>query len=80
MNREWLIDRFGDPRQRHAAAGVRGVARPNRGDHDLNPGTSPAGRLTPAAVLVPIIDRAEGMTVLLTRRTDHLAPAAGTPW
>ena len=77
MNREWLIERFGDPRQQHAAGGVRGVARPNRGDHDLNPGTSPADRLTPAAVLVPIIDRAEGMTVLLTRRTDHLASHAG---
>jgi 8-oxo-dGTP pyrophosphatase MutT (NUDIX family) len=77
VNREWLIERFVDPRQQHADAGVRGVARPNRGDHDLNPGTSPADRLTPAAVLVPIIDRAEGMTVLLTRRTDHLASHAG---
>lgn len=28
--------------------------------------------LRPAAVLVPVIDRAEGLSVLLTRRTDHL--------
>lgn len=27
---------------------------------------------TPAAVLVPLIDRADGLSVLLTRRTDHL--------
>ena len=77
MTREWLIKRFGDPRQRSAATSSQGVARPNRGDHDLNPGTVPASRLTPAAVLVPIIDRAEGLTVLLTRRTDHLASHAG---
>jgi 8-oxo-dGTP pyrophosphatase MutT (NUDIX family) len=32
---------------------------------------------TPAAVLVPIVDRAEGMTVLLTRRTLHLAHHPG---
>lgn len=29
-------------------------------------------RLRPAAVLVPLVDRDEGLTVLLTRRTDHL--------
>ena len=77
MTRDWLIERFGDPGQRSAGAGSRGVARPNRGDHDLNPGTGPADRLTPAAVLVPIVDRAAGMTVLMTRRTDHLASHAG---
>ena len=26
----------------------------------------------PAAVLIPLVDRPEGLTVLLTRRTDHL--------
>lgn len=29
-------------------------------------------RLTPAAVLVPLVDHAHGLTVLLTRRADHL--------
>ena len=33
-------------------------------------GAPPHGR--PAAVLVPLVARAEGVTVLLTRRTDHL--------
>src|SRR5690242_3085106 len=45
------------------------IRRALRGDHDLNPGmTPPSLELRPAAVLVPLIDRAEGMTVLLTRR------------
>lgn len=43
-----------------------------RGDHDLNPGTGPRPSLRPAAVLIPIIARQKGETVLLTRRTDHL--------
>jgi 8-oxo-dGTP pyrophosphatase MutT (NUDIX family) len=49
-----------------------------RGDHDLNPGmTPPSTALTPAAVLVPLIDRSDGMTVLLTQRTAHLSAHAG---
>ncbi|MBI4988096.1 MAG: CoA pyrophosphatase [Rhodocyclales bacterium] len=34
-------------------------------------------RLTPAAVLVPVIDRPEGLTVLFTQRTAHLNDHAG---
>jgi 8-oxo-dGTP pyrophosphatase MutT (NUDIX family) len=49
-----------------------------RGDHDLNPGeTPPSSALRPAAVLVPLIDRPEGMAVLLTQRTAHLHAHAG---
>jgi 8-oxo-dGTP pyrophosphatase MutT (NUDIX family) len=49
-----------------------------RGDHDLNPDMLPqCSPLRGAAVLVPLIDRAEGMTVLLTRRTETLATHAG---
>ena len=33
--------------------------------------------LTPAAVLVPLVDRPDGMTVLLTQRTEHLDNHAG---
>lgn len=33
--------------------------------------------LTPAAVLVPVIDRPQGLTVLFTRRTAHLNDHAG---
>ena len=34
-------------------------------------------RSTDAAVLVPLVERADGMTVLLTQRTDHLRDHAG---
>jgi len=49
-----------------------------RGDHDLNPGMSPSSTaLRPAAVLVPLIDHADGITILLTQRTAHLTAHAG---
>lgn len=43
-----------------------------RGDHDLNPGFRPDPPLRPAAVLIGLVDHGDGLTVLLTRRTDHL--------
>ena len=42
------------------------------GDRDLNPSLPRARPHRPAAVLVPIVERPEGPTVLLTRRADHL--------
>lgn len=49
-----------------------------RSDFDLNPDAPRAGKtLRPAAVLVPIIARPEGATVLLTRRSDSLASHTG---
>ena len=59
-------------------APVETVASASRGDHDLNPGMeAPSDGLTQAAVLVPIVDRPDGLTVLLTQRTDHLRDHAG---
>lgn len=51
---------------------------PTRGDFDLNPAMRPEGarKLTPAAVLLPIVSRPDP-TVLFTRRTPHLARHAG---
>ena len=49
-----------------------------RGDHDLNPDLyEPDQPLVRAAVLVPIIEHPHGLSVLLTRRTDHLYVHAG---
>src|SRR5207237_2048429 len=83
---DWVIERFlqlGRPGRR----GFGGAADPSeaaalreatRGDHDLNPGmTPPSTALRPAAVLVPLVDRPEGMSVLLTQRTPHLTAHAG---
>lgn len=56
------------------------LARPERGDFDLNPqwrDDEAKPLLRPAAVLVPIIDRPSGLTVLLTRRSSHLSNHAG---
>jgi len=50
----------------------------DRGDHDLNPGFKPPrDPLLPAAVLVPLVEKQDGFTVLLTRRTHHLKAHAG---
>ena len=49
-----------------------------RSDFDLNPEESrPARKLKPAAVLIPVIARPEGATVLLTRRADSLTSHPG---
>jgi len=49
-----------------------------RGDHDLNPDFYEVGRaLTAAAVLVPVVMREAGLTLLFTRRTEHLNDHAG---
>src|SRR5271155_2329305 len=85
MTREELIARlarrppgrrgFGGTDDPVEAAEIRAATR---GDHDLNPGeTPPSAALRPAAVLVPLIDHADGMTVLLTQRTAHLSAHAG---
>jgi 8-oxo-dGTP pyrophosphatase MutT (NUDIX family) len=85
MTREELIARLA--RRQPGRRGFGGTSDPleaaeiraaTRGDHDLNPGeTPPSAALRPAAVLVPLIERPEGMTVLLTLRTAHLSAHAG---
>ncbi|MGE5268547.1 MAG: CoA pyrophosphatase [Thiohalocapsa sp.] len=66
---------FGGTDDPFAAAEFRQVLR---GDHDLNPGMSPpSAALRPAAVLVPLVDHPQGMSVLLTQRTAHLSAHAG---
>lgn len=69
----YLIERLVPP------AGWRATAQAERSDFDLNPGASRwvEGPLKPAAVLVPLIARPEGPTVLLTRRADSLARHTG---
>ena len=60
-----------------------GLADPNvmpkRGDHDADPVMEAIAKvrpIRPAAVLIPVVARAEPM-VLLTTRTAHLADHAG---
>jgi 8-oxo-dGTP pyrophosphatase MutT (NUDIX family) len=53
------------------------VEVPRYSDYDLNLPPKTPGNLRPAAVLVPLVERAEGLSVLLTQRTDHLHDHAG---
>lgn len=62
---EWLRERF--------AEGSSDRARSAQYLHL----TMPPQPLTPAAVLVPLVVRPSGMTVLLTKRTKHLRDHAG---
>ena len=48
-----------------------------RGDHDLNHGMAAPANLRHASVLVPLVEREGGMTVIFTQRTAHLAAHAG---
>jgi len=48
-----------------------------RGDHDLNPGMGRAAELRHAAVLVPLVDHSDGLTIIFTQRTAHLAAHGG---
>ena len=48
-----------------------------RGDHDLSPDLSPPAAPTPAAVLLPLIEHARGLTLVFTERTDHLPDHPG---
>lgn len=72
MNREVVLDRL---RRRGLARGQGG-----RSDFDLDPGGRPSEtgrRLKPAGVLVPLVNRPDGVTILLTQRTAHLQKHAG---
>ena len=85
MDREEVIARlrglepgrrgFGGTSNPEEAAEVR---RAVRGDAAVTPDmTRPSAALRAAAVLVPLVDRSDGLTILLTQRTAHLNAHAG---
>lgn len=66
------------PPGRRAAPAGQVAESAGRGDHELNPEFwQPDRRLTPAAVLVPIVAQEPEPTLLFTRRTAHLRDHAG---
>lgn len=77
MNRDVIARRLQESTVGRWASGMSREERMERGDHDLNPGMAKPTELVQAAVLVPIVERGEGFTVLLTQRTDHLSAHAG---
>lgn len=77
-----MIRRFDEAEFRALAAARlhRSPAPPGLGDDDLNPTARmiPEGEEpTPAAVLVPLVPRPEGLHLLLTERQPHLRRHAG---
>jgi 8-oxo-dGTP pyrophosphatase MutT (NUDIX family) len=72
--RAWIATHL-DPLSDEAVEGGQ-----RRSDFDLTPGGSSdveAGDLTPAAVLIGLVEREQGATVLLTRRSDTLRRHTG---
>jgi 8-oxo-dGTP pyrophosphatase MutT (NUDIX family) len=80
LTREAIQARFsgrGEPGSRGLGLPLGATAR-SRGDHMLTPGMDPPGHpLTAAAVLVGLVERPQGPTILLTQRTAHLTDHAG---
>ena len=77
MDAENIIERVSNARDPGLRSSHIMFAR-ERGDHDLNePGMRPIGELKQAAVLVPLVLRPEGITILLTQRTSHLTNHPG---
>ncbi len=76
MKRSLVEARLRNSLEQRPGAAIRA---PLTSDFDLNPGMRPAEprALVQAAVLVPLIERPNGLTVLFTRRTDHLSRHAG---
>ena len=69
-----LRDRASESWLRQRFAGGQAVTPIATGDGHL---WRPAEELRPAAVLVPLVRREAGLTILLTQRTDHLYDHAG---
>lgn len=74
--------RFDEAELRARAGRLHGTPpeTPRRSDDDLNPDAriiAPGAVPKPAAVLVPLVLRDGGLTLLLTQRTEHLSRHAG---
>jgi 8-oxo-dGTP pyrophosphatase MutT (NUDIX family) len=81
LTRDFILSRFAAaaPSGRRGSSGLLPeIAAGRRGDHSLQPDAEPpAMPLTPAAVLVGIVEQPSAPTVLLTQRTAHLSDHAG---
>jgi 8-oxo-dGTP pyrophosphatase MutT (NUDIX family) len=76
-DRAWLKSRFADRTTIPPASPAVPDYRVERGDHTLNLDMHPDPPMKAAAVLVPCVDHTDGLTILMTRRTAHLANHAG---
>lgn len=84
MNREHILERLGAKGLLVGSEADRAALQGpgERSDFDLHPNgrpgyVAPDRKLKPAGVLVPIVNRQDGPTILLTQRTAHLKKHAG---
>ena len=77
LDRAWIERQFAGRRMVPGEVSIPDEYWTARGDHSLNAGMEPLKPLKPAAVLVPLIDHPDQLTVLFTQRTSHLAHHAG---
>lgn len=77
MNRERLIRLFAERGEIAATTALPGSDEVLIGVVELNLDHLPPSPLRQAAVLIPLIDRSEGLHVILTRRRDDLPHHAG---
>lgn len=78
--KNWLLENnpeASDIRERVAARLARALSPEASVPRHLLEPPAPDLPLTPAAVLVPLVNQRDGVTVLLTRRTEHLNDHAG---
>ncbi|HYN37751.1 MAG TPA: CoA pyrophosphatase [Rhodospirillales bacterium] len=77
LDRSWIGERFAGRRSIPIEPPLPADVACEHGDHALNEDMQPELPLKPAAVLVPLIERPDELTVLFTQRTSHLAHHAG---
>ena len=75
--RKYVVNRFVERRHVPLQSPKPSDVAAERGDHSLNSDMKPRRPLKPAAVLVPLVDHSDGLAVLFTQRTAHLANHAG---
>jgi 8-oxo-dGTP pyrophosphatase MutT (NUDIX family) len=76
LNRTGFAERFLEATAGRKVDGLPHAETPGRrsgrGDHDLNPGMTIPQETRGAAVLVPIVERDNGLSLLLTKRSETL--------
>ncbi len=81
MSPDWLVTQFNNPDYKPVKYAYHLDYQQFRGDHNLNLGMEPKrsndGQLKAAAVLVPIVKKADSLSVLFTQRTSHLSHHPG---
>ena len=77
ITREFILERLLASAEA-ASERVRDAEGPRlRGDRDFDPSLPAPATRRYAAVLVPLVEHVEGLSVLLTQRTEHLSSHAG---